>query len=229
MLPPSSRAQTRHYLTLRFTLTLSGRYIPSIRESALPLQSRSDGTLRTSTTMEMYLFFRCPSSCTYANLQPWYLTTFAVAEQLYDALLTWQSVGSIEVTTTSLDFFQQFSTSIATGTYSSTDPQYTQLTSAIKTFADGFVEIAANYTPSNGGLSEQYDKSTGAPVSAVDLTWSYASVLTAGASRAGVEPASWGASGLTVPTQCLPNPGPQVSVAFNVNATTQFGGTCARL
>ncbi|KAN0140557.1 glycoside hydrolase [Lactarius tabidus] len=159
----------------------------------------------------------------YYNGNPWYLTTFAVAEQLYDALLTWQSVGSIEVTTTSLDFFQQFSASIVTGTYSSTDPQYTQLTSAIKTFADGFVEIAANYTPSNGGLSEQYDKSTGVPVSAVDLTWSYASVLTAGASRAGVEPASWGASGLTVPAQCLPNPGPQVSATFNVNATTQFG------
>lgn len=164
----------------------------------------------------------------YVNLQPWYLATFAVAEQLYDALLTWQSSGSIQVTTTSLDFFQQFSPSIATGTYSSTSSQYTLLTSAIKTFADGFVEIAATYTPSDGGLSEQYNKSTGAPVSAVDLTWSYASVLTAGASRAGVEPASWGASDLTVPAQCVPNPGPQVSVTFNVQATTQFGGMRAK-
>jgi glucoamylase len=229
MIPPSSRALTRHSLTLRFTLTLSGPYIPSIRESAPPLQLRSGGTLRTYTTMEMYLFFHFLASCAYANLQPWYLTTFAVAEQLYDALLTWQSVGSIQVTTTSLDFFQQFSPSIVTGTYSTTSSQYMQLTSAIKTFADGFVEIAANYTPSDGGLSEQYDKSTGAPVSAADLTWSYASVLTAGASRASVEPASWGASGLTVPAVCLPNPGPQVSVTFNVNATTQFGGTCARI
>ena len=161
-----------------------------------------------------------------ANLQPWYLSTFAVAELLYDALLTWQSVGSIQVTTTSLAFFEQFSPSIATGSYSSTSSQYTQLTSAIKTFADGFIEIAANYTPPNGGLSEQFDKSTGAPLSAADLTWSYASVLTAGASHAGVKPTSWGASGLTVPAECVPNPGPQVSVTFNVQATTQFGGTC---
>jgi len=159
----------------------------------------------------------------YFNGNPWYLSTFAVAELLYDALLTWQSVGSIQVTTTSLAFFQQFSPSIDTGTYSSTSPQYTRLISTITTFADGFIEIAANYTPSNGGLAEQYDKSTGKPLSAADLTWSYASVLTAGASRAGIKPASWGASGLTVPAVCVPYPGPQVSVNFNVQATTQFG------
>ena len=161
-------------------------------------------------------------------MQPWYISTFAVAKQLYDALLTWNSVGSIQVTPTSLAFFQQFSATITTGTYSSTSPEYTQLTSAIKTFADGFVEIAAKYTPSDGGLSEQYDKNTGAPLSAADLTWSYASVLTAGASHAGVQPASWGASGLTVPPVCARDTGPQVIVTFNVQATTQFGGACAR-
>ena len=101
-----------------------------------------------------------------------------------------------------------------------------QLTSAIKTFADGFVEIAAKYTPSDGGLSEQYDKNTGAPLSAADLTWSYETVLTAGASRAGFRPVSWGASGLTVPPVCLP--GPQATVTFNLQATTQFGGACAQ-
>ena len=137
------------------------------------------------------------------------------------------------MTPTSLAFFQQFSATITTGTYSSTSPEYTQLTSAIKTFADGFVEIAAKYTPSDGGLSEQYDKNTGAPLSAADLTWSYASVLTAGASHAGVQPASWGASGLTVPPVCARlaarDTGPQVIVTFNVQATTQFGGACAHV
>jgi len=57
----------------------------------------------------------------------------------------------------------------------------------------------------------------------VDLTWSYASVLTAAAAHAGIKPASWGATGLIVPSICVPNPGQQVSVTFNVNATTQFG------
>ena len=131
-------------------------------------------------------------------LQPWYIATFAVAEQLYDALVTWRSIGSIQVTDTSLAFFQQFSAGIATGTYSSDNPQFDQLISAINSFADGFVAIAAKYTPSSGGLSEQYDKNNGVPVSAYDLTWSYASVLTAGASRSGTVPESWGANGLSV-------------------------------
>jgi glucoamylase len=128
------------------------------------------------------------------------------------------------VTSTSLDFFRQFATSIAPGTYQSDSSEYSQLTSAIKSFADGFVEIAAKYTPSDGGLAEQFDKSTGKPLSAVDLTWSYASVLTASSAYAGVKPPSWGAEGLIVPSKCLPPP--QINVTFYVNATTFFGRTC---
>jgi glucoamylase len=130
------------------------------------------------------------------------------------------------VTSISLDFFRQFASSISTGTYASDSSEYSQLTSAIKSFADGFVSVAASYTPSNGGLSEQFDKSSGQPRSAADLTWSYASVLTAAASRAGVKPASWGAEGLIVPSKCVANPGPVITATFNVNATTVFGGMC---
>jgi glucoamylase len=133
------------------------------------------------------------------------------------------------VTDISLAFFRQFAPGITTGTYDSSTSQYSQLTSAIKLFADGFVEIAAKYTPSDGGLAEQFDKQTGAPLSAADLTWSYASVLTAGDSHAGVTPASWGAKGLIVPSTCTSNPLPQVSVIFNVHAITQFGGTFTRV
>jgi glucoamylase len=148
-----------------------------------------------------------------------------VAEQLYDALLTWESIGLIDVTDISLDLFRQFAPSIAPGSYQSASSEYRQLASAIKTFADGFVEIAAKYTPSDGGLAEQFDNSTGLPVSAADLTWSYASVLTAAAAHAGTIPASWGAQGLIVPHTCVANPWHRVSVTFNMHGTTQFGGT----
>ena len=131
------------------------------------------------------------------------------------------------MTSTSLDFFRQFSTSIVIGSYPSNSRQYRELTSAIKSFADGFVEIAAKYTPSDGGLAEQFDKKTGKPLSAADLTWSYASVLTAYSAYAGVNRASWGAKNLKVPSKCLPPP--QVNVTFNVNATTVFGRTCYAL
>jgi len=155
------------------------------------------------------------------------LTTFAVAEQLYDALIVWKKQGSLTVTSTSLPFFAQFSSSVTAGTYASTTSTFTTLTSAVQTFADGFLAVNAKYTPSNGGLAEQYSKSNGSPTSAVDLTWSYAAALTAFGARKGVSPAGWGASGLTVPATCSSgggSSGPGVSVTFNVVATTQFGG-----
>ncbi|KAM5539504.1 hypothetical protein V8D89_006956 [Ganoderma adspersum] len=159
----------------------------------------------------------------YFNGNPWYLSVFAVAEQLYDALIAWKKEGSLDVTSTSLAFFKQFDSSITTGTYHSDSSTYNSLTSAIKAFADGFLEVNAKYTPSNGALSEQFDKSSGSPLSAADLTWSYASALTAFAARSGKTYAGWGASGLTVPMQCNGNAGPTVSVTFNVQATTVLG------
>ncbi|THH26533.1 hypothetical protein EUX98_g7660 [Antrodiella citrinella] len=157
----------------------------------------------------------------YMGGNPWYLTTFAVSEQLYDALIVWKKQGSIEVTSTSLPFFNQFSSGITAGTYSSSSSTFSTLIGAIQTFADGFVALNAKYTPSNGGLAEQYDKSSGSPVSAVDLTWSYASALTAFSARSGDSSPSWGASTAKVPATC--SNGGTVAVTFTENATTQLG------
>jgi glucoamylase len=157
-------------------------------------------------------------------LQPWYLTTFAVAEQLFDALHGWNQQGSLTVTDTSLAFFKQFSSSVTIGTYASSSSTFRSLISAIQSFADDTIAINAKYTPADGGLAEQYDRATGTPVSARDLTWSYASALTVFAARKKAFPPSWGAKGLQVPSVCQSNPGPQVQVTFNVVAETQFGG-----
>ncbi|KAJ3727047.1 glucoamylase [Lentinula raphanica] len=165
----------------------------------------------------------------YMGGNPWYLTTLAVSEQLYDSLIVWNQQKSLNVTSFSLPFFQLFDSSVTVGTYASTSATFTTLTSAIKTFADGFVEIVAEFTPSSGSLSEQYSKSDGSQLSAADLTWSYAATLTSFDARAGVVPASWGASGLT--SSCSISTGGgggggssgTVSVTFNVDATTVFG------
>ncbi|KAI0324159.1 glucoamylase [Cubamyces sp. BRFM 1775] len=161
----------------------------------------------------------------YQGGNPWYLTTSAVAEQLYDALIVWDKLGGLNVTSTSLAFFQQFSSGVSAGTYASSSSTYQTLTAAIKTFADGFLAVNAKYTPSNGGLAEQFSRSNGSPVSAVDLTWSYAAALTAFAARDGKTYAGWGAAGLTVPSQCSSggSGGNTVAVTFNVQATTIFG------
>lgn len=137
----------------------------------------------------------------YYNGNPWYLCTLAAAEQLYDALIVWKAQGYIQVTSTSLSFFQDLYSSAATGTYASGTSTYTTLYNAATTYAEGYVNIVATYAASNGSLSEQFDKSTGTPLSAYDLTWSYAAFLSAAARRAGVTPPSWiGASGDTLPS-----------------------------
>ncbi|KZP02492.1 carbohydrate-binding module family 20 protein [Athelia psychrophila] len=155
-------------------------------------------------------------------MQPWYLSTFAVAEQLYDALHTWSALGSLSITATSLQFFQTFQATAAVGTYAASSSTYTTLTGAIQAYADGFVSIAAQYTPSGGGLAEQFGRADGAPLSALDLTWSYASALTAFDARNGTAFKSWGAKGLSAAAGCQTGPG-VVAVTFVVDATTVPG------
>ncbi|CAE6530762.1 unnamed protein product [Rhizoctonia solani] len=164
----------------------------------------------------------------YYGGNPWYLCTAAAAEQLYDALYTWNKQGSLVITATSLDFFKQLYSSAAVGTFASSTTQYTAITAAVKTYADGFLAIVQQYQGSGGALAEQYSRSNGSPLSAADLTWSYASTLTAFDARASKVPASWGASGLTVPATCSSGGsggggGGTVAVTFRVTATTVFG------
>jgi len=49
---------------------------------------------------------------------------------------------------------------------------------------DMFMATVAAFTPTNGDLSEQFDRSTGAQTSAKNLAWSHAAFITACASRA---------------------------------------------
>ncbi|KAG6857730.1 hypothetical protein H0H87_004146 [Tephrocybe sp. NHM501043] len=168
---------------------------------------------------------RYPEDSYYGG-NPWYLTTLAVAEQLYDAIIVWKAQGSITVTALSQPFFTNLVSGTAVGTYASSTSTYTSLLTAVQNYADSFVAVVAKYTPTNGGLAEQYTRSAGTPTSAVDLTWSYASLLTAANARKGGKPASWGAAGLTVPSTCARNGNggtSTVAVTFNVDATTVYG------
>ena len=139
----------------------------------------------------------------YYGGHPWYLCTYAAAEQLYDALYTYDQLGSVNVTDLSRPFFNDLVPNIATGSYAKKSSEYTSISTAMKTYADGFVSIAEQYTPSNGSLSEQYSRDNGTALSARDLTWSYASFLTMQQARNGNMGPSWGASKAnTIPDTC---------------------------
>ncbi|KAK4148843.1 Glucoamylase [Chaetomidium leptoderma] len=137
----------------------------------------------------------------YYKGNPWYLANFAAAEQLYDAVYVWKKDGSITVTQLSLPFFKDLLPSIAAGTYASGSSTYQSILDAVFAYADGFIEVAAKYAGSGGSLAEQFDRNTGAPLSAADLTWSYAAFLSAADRRAGIVPAGWSAEhGKTLPS-----------------------------
>ncbi|KAJ9143535.1 Glucoamylase [Coniochaeta hoffmannii] len=139
----------------------------------------------------------------YYNGNPWYLNTLAAAEQLYDALYVWKQQGSITVTSTSLAFFKDLVPSVTAGTYALSSSTYTSIYNAVQTYADGYMAVVEKYTPSGGALAEQFDRSSGSPLSAADLTWSYAAFLTAAQRRSGIVPPSWVVSSASsVPGSC---------------------------
>ncbi len=144
----------------------------------------------------------------YFGGNPWYLTTLAAAEQLYDALYTWRQCGTLAITPVSLGFFRDLDNNAAVGRYASASPQYQSMIDAVQTYADGYTALVETHAMSNGSLSEQYGRSSGMPLSARDLTWSYAALLTAGMRRNGLRPESWGAAGAlaSLPWHCLAQP-----------------------
>jgi glucoamylase len=158
----------------------------------------------------------------YYNGNPWYLITSAAAEQLYDAMHQWKLQGEITITDVSLPFFQDLAPSITTGTYNFGSPTYSTITDAVRSYADGFIEIVKKYTPSNGELAEQFDRNNGLPLSAGDLTWSYAAFLTATSRRAGTMGPSWGESSSNqVPSTC--SRACSAKITFNLHTSVGSG------
>ena len=118
---------------------------------------------------------------------PWYLTTAAMAELFYRAAASYNTSGVIEVTNTSLPFWNYFAPSAnatAGSAYSSPSATYSSLIGSLEGWADAFVRRIKYHTPAGGHLSEEFNRNTGVAQGAADLTWSYASLLTTAFARA---------------------------------------------
>ena len=173
-----------------------------------------------------------------------YLITTAAAEFLYDAVAQWKARHNLYIDETSLAFFQDLYPTANVQEYNSGNEHspFAQILDAVTAYADSFVAIAQKYTPTDGHLAEQFDRDTGVPLSANDLTWSYAAFVTMAQRRAGQYPASWGSGKATPPPKlCSGSSTPgvyipataagapnvtsscQINVVFNVNASTYFG------
>ncbi|KAK9414358.1 putative 1, 4-alpha-D-glucan glucohydrolase [Seiridium unicorne] len=181
----------------------------------------------------------------YYGGNPWYLITAGAAEYLYDAVAQWRTQGALTIDDTSLSFFTDIYPSARTTIYGagSNCSEFLLILNAVSAYADSFVSVVEQYTPVNGSLSEQFNKTApGNPISAYDLTWSYAAFVTMSERRAGQYPPSWeSAAAAAVPSECLSSStqgvyvpafaagAPNVSssctsyVQFAVNASTYFG------
>ncbi|KAF1954058.1 putative glycosyl hydrolase, family 15 [Byssothecium circinans] len=182
----------------------------------------------------------------YFDGNPWYLTTLAVAEQLYYAKAQWGQ-NDIVIDDRTLPFWQSIYPSAQAGTYQNDDAETINLLAAVANAADSFMNKTLEYTPADGALAEQYSRENGTAISARDLTWSYAAYVTARNARVAASGdsspvPSWGApANPSIPGTCQSgsvvgtyepaiNAGAPdnatsctVLVTFNLNATTFFG------
>jgi glucoamylase len=93
-----------------------------------------------------------------------YFASINVAEQIFDALLTWDLIGKLEVTKVSLKFFRQIDKTIKIGTYSKDSRTYNQLTTTIRDWAENTLLSLRPRTPPDLILPLVMNNRTGEPM-----------------------------------------------------------------
>lgn len=118
---------------------------------------------------------------------PWYLCTSSFAEVFYRAAAGFNQSGTIAVSDTSKPFWDYFASGVGAQSgqsYAAGSPEFNGLVGALTGWGDAFLRTVKQYTPTDGHTPEEFDRSSGAAAGAADLTWSYASLLTAAFARA---------------------------------------------
>ena len=122
----------------------------------------------------------------YFGGNPWALLTAAFAQLNYMAGSEYIRRGEITVEVEDLSFFRDLlpneadKSALRSGlVLKKGEPLFEKIIDGLKILGDSFMaEVRAHANP-DGSLSEQIDKNSGAMTSAKDLTWNYASVLSA--------------------------------------------------
>ena len=87
-----------------------------------------------------------------------------VAEDIFDALITSNIIGELQVTSVSLKFFRQFDKKIKIEVYPKGSKTYNRLTYALKTWAENTLRSLAKRTPQDLVLPLIKNKTKGEPV-----------------------------------------------------------------
>lgn len=124
-----------------------------------------------------------------------YFGTLHAAEQLFDALITWDLLGELQVTEVSLKFFGQFDQGIKVGTYRKGSDVYESLTDAITNWAEKTVLFVADHTPDDYVLTMAMNKESADPVGPRGTLHCLVSVLSVYDAYHGLIPPSWAHGG----------------------------------
>ncbi|KAI9451748.1 Six-hairpin glycosidase-like protein [Lactarius psammicola] len=124
-----------------------------------------------------------------------YFSTFNSAEQLFDAVLTWDIIGELHVTNTTLPFFRQFDQNIKVGTYRQGSETYESLTDAIIAWAEHVLLLVSEHTPDDYILPFSINGTSGEPDGPLGSLRSLVSALGARDAYNGLIPPSWAHGG----------------------------------
>jgi glucoamylase len=119
---------------------------------------------------------------------PWFLSTNAFAEYYYDCAKTWQKDQQITLTDLNVPVFRSLRAytggALQPGTtLRASDPRFAAIISALRAAGDDMLRRVHYHADGSGAISEQFNRYNGFMQSAENLTWSYASILTAFGAR----------------------------------------------
>jgi glucoamylase len=126
------------------------------------------------------------SGAAYNEGNPWFLATAAFAELAYRVRDLLTAAGSVAVTAKNRPYLLAAlaaggsGANIAVGeAVSAGDPRFAAITAGLKVEGDRYLRRIRRHAAADGSLSEQFKGSSGYMSGAVDLTWSYAALVTA--------------------------------------------------
>jgi glucoamylase len=118
---------------------------------------------------------------------PWYLTTATMAQYLYSAALEFKSAGTFSVNNITAPFFAYYAPNSilqSATTYTSNTTEFKSVINSLSGWGDAYIRRIKYHTPASRNLAEEFNRNTGFAQGAADLTWSYASLLSAAFVRA---------------------------------------------
>lgn len=110
-----------------------------------------------------------------------------MAQYLYSVASELQTAGSLTVNNVTAPFFAYYAPAAGlklSRSYSSNTKEFSSVIASLKGWGDAYIRRIKYHTPADGNLAEEFNRNNGIAQGAADLTWSYASLLTAAFARA---------------------------------------------